>query len=328
MIVPLVVCCLAPAATLTPTEPEKLIEEGHWKWARAIVEPWIRAKPNDPRANFLLSQIHNAFGDRQSPLPLAEKAVQLDGGTAKYHRQVAEVLGVTAQYSGMVRQLFLARRFKKEIDLALAEDARDLQALRDLMEFYLLAPGIAGGDKDQARAAAQRIGRIDIVAGCLAEARMAEFYKQPAKAEALLRKAVESQPGSYRARIALANYYLAASHRNDALAEKQAREALKIDRGRVDAYAVLAVVYAARADWVEMEAVLANAEREIPDDLTPDYRAAEAMLAAHREVPRAVGFLRKYLAAEPEGNAPTHADARRLAASAATSPAAPPSPST
>ena len=128
-------CCLAMAGPVTATLPEKLIEEGHWKRARAIVEPWIREKPDDALANFLLSQIRSAFHDLHAPLGLAEKAVQLDGGISKYHRQLAEVLGVTAQHSGMLQQLFLARRFKKEIDISLAEDAGDLQSLRDLMEF-------------------------------------------------------------------------------------------------------------------------------------------------------------------------------------------------
>lgn len=320
MIASLIVgCCLAPAAAVPQSQPEKLIEEGHWKRARAIVEPWIRAKPGDALANFLLSQIRNAFHDRQSPLPLAEKAVQLDGRTAKYHRQLAEVLGVTAQYSGMLRQLILARRFRKEIGIALDEDPRDLQALRDLMEFYLLAPGIVGGDKDQARAVASRIEGLDVAAGLMARARLADFYKEPGNAQAFLRKAVARQPQNYRARIALAAEYLASDRRHDDLAEQQAREALAIDCSRVDAYSVLAAVIAARGNWAELDRLLATAEQEVPDDLTPFYRAAETMLAWHREWPRAARLLRRYLAAEPEGNAPTVEDARKLVALTAAS---------
>ena len=52
-----------------------------------------------------------------------------------------------AQHSNAFQQLFLARRFRKEIDTALSLDSHDTQALRDLMEFYLLAPGLAGGDR-------------------------------------------------------------------------------------------------------------------------------------------------------------------------------------
>jgi hypothetical protein len=81
-------------------------------------------------ACFLLSHVRAAFGDRSAPLALAERAVALDSKTAKYHRQIAEVVGMIAQQSGAVQQLFLARRFRKEIELALTHDAQDVQAQR------------------------------------------------------------------------------------------------------------------------------------------------------------------------------------------------------
>ena len=128
-------CLLSIGAGLAQSLPEKLIEAGHWKKARAIAEARLQADSRDALANFLLSQIRNAFGDRESPLIFAEKAVSLDGGVAKYHRQIAEVLGVRAQHSGIFQQLLLARRFKKEIDTAIALDPADLQALRDWNAF-------------------------------------------------------------------------------------------------------------------------------------------------------------------------------------------------
>src|SRR6202011_5455590 len=120
---------LAIGAGIAQSLPEKLIEAGHWKKARAIAEARLQADSRDALANFLLSQIRNAFGDRESPLVFGEKAVSLDGGVAKYHRQIAEVLGVKAQHSGIFQQLVLARRFKKEIDTAIALDRVELQAL-------------------------------------------------------------------------------------------------------------------------------------------------------------------------------------------------------
>jgi tetratricopeptide (TPR) repeat protein len=301
--------CLGLASAAAQTLPEQLIAEGHWKRARAIVEPWIRAKPDDALANFLLSQICNAFHDQRSPLGLAERAVQLDSASGRYHRQLAEVLGATAQHSGMLQQLFLARRFKKEIDIAIAEDPSDLQALRDLMEFYLLAPAIAGGDWARAQSVADQIGRLDVAEGCFARARLEESNHESGKLEALFRHAVEAQPGSYRTRSALASFYLSVDRQNYDLAEQQAREAVTIDHGRVEGYATLAEASAMRGNWAEMEAVLASAEKEVPDDLTPYYRAAQALAASHRELPRAERLLRKYLTSEPEGNSPTLTDA-------------------
>ena len=300
-------CCLALAAA-AQSLPEQLIEAGHWKQARALVEAEARKNPNNALASYLLSQIRNAFHDRSSPLTLAEKAVELDGRTAKYHRQLAEVLGVTAQHSGVFQQLMLARRFRKEIDLALALDPGEVLAMRDLMEYYLLAPAIVGGDKTKARLVAGQIARADPVEGRFAEARLARMSQETEKLEPLLRGAVEAQPNNYRARIALAEHYLASTGTHE-LAAQQARAALRIDRGRVDGYSVLAEVYAVRGNAEDLDAVLAAAEKAVPDDLTPHYRAGNVLLTLNRDASRAERLFRKYLTAEPEGNAPTLADA-------------------
>lgn len=289
------------------TDAERLIEAGHWKQARALVEAAKRPS-GDALTAFLLSQIHHAFGDRESPLPLAERAVALAGGVAKYHRQIAEVTGTMAQHAGMLQQLLLAHRFRREIETALAQDPRDLQALRDLMEFYLLAPGIAGGDKGKAQATADRIARVDAVQGYLAQSRLAEAAGDRSREEAKLREAVELGPAHYRARVALAAFLL--SHGNWEEARRQAEIAVKIDGGRVDAFAVLAAVEARSGQTGDLEAVLATAERRVPDDLSPYYRAAEVLMATGRDLERAQRYLQRYLGAEPEGNAPTLSDAR------------------
>ena len=294
--------------------PERLIVEGHWKRARTIVEARYREAPDDALANFLMSQIRNAFGDRESPPKLADKAVALAPKVARYHRQVAEVAGVMAQQANMVRQLFLARRFKHEIDTALSLDPGDLQALRDLMEYYLLAPGIAGGDQEKARATAQRIASLDACEGYLAEARLASFRKEKGGVEALLKKAVEANPSNFRAREALAAYELAPEHPNLELAAQQGRESITRDPGRVTGYAILAEVYAARDALSDLDALLESAERKVPDDLAPYYRAADRLIAAGRDTALAERYLRKYVSQEPEGNQPTLAEAQaRLA---------------
>jgi hypothetical protein len=237
--------------------------------------------------------------------------VAIDGGTAKYHRQLAEVLGVKAQHSGIFQQLVLARRFKKEIDTAIALHPHDLQALRDLMEFYLLAPGIAGGDKAKAWTIAAKIARTDPAQGFSAQARLAELNGDHSQIEGLLCKAVEAAPASYRARIALASFYVSPAHKNLEGAEREARQAEEIDPGRADAYTILAQVHASQGRWSDLDSILATAEREVSDDFVPAYRAGETILASGREIDRAVRCFRKYLSGEPEGNAPTLADAQR-----------------
>lgn len=301
----------AASACLAQQEatPEKLIEAGHWKRARALVEKRLRDAPDDANANFLLSQIRYAFGDRDSPLPLAEKAVRLDPSVARYHRQLAEVQGIQAQRAGIFQQLGLARRFRKEIDTALELDPRDVQAQRDLLEYYLVAPGIVGGDTKKAEALARRIAALDASEGFLARARIAEFRKDQAQTDAMLRRAAEARPPSYKAQMALAQFDLSPRHHDESAAEALAKAAINLECGRVTAYGILAAIYARRADWSALDAILASAATAVPDDGSPYYRAAEQLLADGRDAPRAEKYLRIYLAHEPEGNQPTAADA-------------------
>jgi tetratricopeptide (TPR) repeat protein len=305
----LAVLLLAIVPLSAQSTAEKLIAEGHWKRARTIVEATTHGNPQDALSCFLMSQIKAAFGDRQAPLPLAEKAVALDARTAKYHRQVAEVIGMMAESSGAFSQFLMAHRFSREIHLALELDGKDLQAWRDLEEFYLLAPAIAGGSRNDARNTAHTIARLDPVAGFLAEARLAEAEKLPEKARERYRRAVEAAPSNYHALIALAQFDLGRGHENLDEAAREAAEAVRIDGARAEAYAVLAEVFAARSDWTNLDHVLESAERTAPDDFLPFYRAGERLLAAASDLRRAESYFRKYLSQDPEGNTPSHAEA-------------------
>jgi hypothetical protein len=313
----LLACALAQTASAASSPAEQLIEAGHWKRARALVEAGLRERPADALNYYLLSQIRYAFGDAETPLALAEKAVALDGGVGKYHRQLAEVTGVMAQRANPLRLVALARRFHKELDAALALDPRDALALRDLMEFYLRAPGLIGGDARRAAETADRIAAIDAEEGWLARERLARYRKDRGAAAATLAAGARAIPSSYRLQAAAAEARLAAP-RDLASAEIYARRALALDPSRAAAHAALARVLAYRGDRTGLQAVLAVAEAAVPDDLTPSLRAAEALIETGRDLDFAASLLRRYASAEPEGDAPTRADAlRKLRAIAA-----------
>ena len=56
--------------------------------------------------------------------------------------------------------------------------------------------------------------------------------------------------------------------------------------------------------------MLAQAEKAVPDDLTPYYEAGTVLLDEHSDLTRAERYFRKYLSQEPEGNEPRLAEAR------------------
>jgi hypothetical protein len=161
----------------------------------------------------------------------------------------------------------------------------------DLLEFYLLAPGIAGGDRRKAKTVAQRIHAIDAAEGFLADARIAQFEKRTADAEAALEHAAEVRPASYRAAIELARFYLSAQPPESNRAETAGREAMRLDPDRADAYAILSTIRAGSASMAALEAILAEAARRVPDDPFPYYSAAERLVADRRDLDRAQHYL-------------------------------------
>ncbi|HEV2175991.1 MAG TPA: tetratricopeptide repeat protein [Terriglobia bacterium] len=300
---------LSPSAPGAVPNPDALIKAGHWKRARATLDELCRADSGGARCAYWRSQVKDAFGDLDAALPLAEKAVQLDGGNAAYHYQLAQVCGETAENASFFKAAAWAKRFKAEAEQAASLDSRNTDARFALIEYYLQAPRLIGGSKDKAAAMAREIAKIDPAQGYLAEARLAEDRKDTAAEEQSYRKAVAANPRDYDALVALAAFCARDSVKKYGEAAKYARQALEVDLGRVEAYSALSTASAAREDWSSLDSALAEAARNVSDDFSPYYQAGRVLLENGQNLPRAERYFRKYLTQEPEGGAPSLAQA-------------------
>jgi len=297
-----------PAAANDPA-PEALIKAGHWKRARPLVEQRYQANPGDARSAYLLSQVKAAFGDLDAAVPLAEKAVALDSNNADYHAQLGVVCGETAEKASLFAKAGWAHRFKEETDKAAALDPKNLDARFALMEYYLQAPRLMGGSRQKAGAMAEEISRINRAQGYLAQARLAQEDKDATREEAAFLKALEAAPEDYEILVSTAAFYNRDTQKKYDQAEKHSRRAVKVSPGQVSAYSSLAFALAAVERWPDLDAALAEAEKNVPDDLSPYYQAGRALLYTGKDMPRAERYFRRYLAQEPEGEAPTLAHA-------------------
>lgn len=304
-----------PSSTATARDlsPEELVREGHWKKARAIVEPRYQANPGDPELNYLLSEIRDAFGNLKSARDFAEKAVAMNASDSRYRLQLAIVAGKTAESASLFSRAGWAKKFKIEAEKAAELDPTNLDARFSLLEFYLQAPRLMGGGKEKADAMAEQIARIDPASGALAQARLAQSQKSLAEEENYYLKALALDPQNYDALIDLGFFYTREPNPKLDLAAKYGRRAVPLDPARVDGYSLLASVLASGARWGDLDAILDQAAKEVPDDLTPCYRAGEVILersaAGSPDLSRAESCFRRYLSAEPEGNAPSLAEA-------------------
>jgi len=305
-------CFVISGHAADPGTPEALIEAGHWKRARAMVEPRAAANPRDAQAVWLLSRLKLAFGDLDGALVSAQQAVALEDGNSDYHFQLAQVYGEMAARASMFAAAGLAHKFKGELDVSLARNPKNLDALDALMQYSDQAPGLMGGDKGKARSIADQLVQLSPVHGYLAWAELAREAKDEAKVEESLRQAVQADPKNYEAQTALAGFYTRPPRRNSGEAEKHGREALELHPGQAKAYSVLATVLALERRWDVLEAILSASEKAVPDDLAPYFYSANALLEIGVELERGATYARKYLGQEPEGEEPDVAHAHRL----------------
>ncbi len=312
-LLPLALLLLVPAAAAQQSELMSLLEQGHYKRARAIAEPRTRQNPKDAEALYAMGRIRQAYSDAEGAYTYAERAVQADGSKAPYHCLLGEASGNKAEKAGAFSKFGLGRAVKKEAEAGIAIDPKIASCYHLLLVFHLKAPGIIGGDKNKAQELADRLLSLDPVEGAFAQARLANERKAPiAVHEELFTKAVQANPKSYKANVQLAGIY--AGQKKYDLAEKYAREALKLDPGRGGAYSLLVQIAVMQERWTEVENLLAQSEKAVPDNLNAHYQAARIALAETKAVDRAEKYLRKYLTQEPEGGTPSWANARwRLA---------------
>lgn len=117
---------------------------------------------NDLVARNQLEEAHEKALEWQEAKPENAEAAFWVGGTA----------GQLAMSSGMFSAMGYAKTSRKALESAVALDPENLRAQYMLMQFYVMAPGMMGGDKDEARKIAERIGQESPVEGLRAKGQL------------------------------------------------------------------------------------------------------------------------------------------------------------
>jgi len=288
---------------------QQLIDADHWTRARAQLEARLKTAPDDPVATRQMAQVLHAFDDLPGAQAHAERAVKLAPNDAEAHFALAEVAGDQAEHANPLKQLGLAKKFRKEAEQTIALDPKHIEARLDLISFHYQAPGIAGGDKKKVPALAAEIERLAPEQAWRAKAAIAGHEKDSTALATCYKEGAARQPNDYRARVTYANW-LAAPWRNPAEAEAHARAALALDPDRSAAYTILVVLQARAGQWEQVDATIAEATARVPDDLSPVYQAGRVALTDRNDPVRAEGYFRRYLAKTPEAGTVPHAAAR------------------
>ncbi|MCU1284182.1 MAG: Tetratricopeptide 2 repeat protein [Acidobacteriales bacterium] len=305
------VVCLSTAAFSQNDNPEALIRAGHIKQAKAILESKLKQNPKEANALWQMAWVKMDYKDLEGAIAMGQEAIATDDKNAKAHCLLAEAMGTKAQQDGvgMFEKMRLARGVRKEAERALELNPKYTDCMDVLASFYEQAPGIVGGDKNKAAEMLDRMVHTDPVAGNLKKGNVAANAKDWTKTEEYYKAAYAADPKRFEAVINLGSLYSNDIFKKYDLAEKHSREAIQIDPKRVTAYSLLVQVLLLEKKDAEVEQVLAQAEKNVPDNLNPYFQAGRILLVMNRDYPKAERYFCKYLTQEPEPNMPPLANA-------------------
>ena len=160
----------------------------------------------DPRVWELAGKSAFMLADFKKASEYFEKAAALDGGNSGYFHWLGKAFGRRAETASFINAPRFASECRKAFEKAVQLDPKNLEALNDLLEYYLEAPGILGGGTEKATKIAERIAELDPVEKHFAQARLAEKKKEYSAAEQHLRRASELAPQQIGRVIDLARF--------------------------------------------------------------------------------------------------------------------------
>jgi Flp pilus assembly protein TadD len=220
---------IAIAASLSGASPEwiranSLYQQTEYLQSLAILE----AAPLKDAATLQLGgQDLFMLGEYKKASEAFEKAAALDPNNAKLIHWLGRAYGRRAETSNPFLAPGLASKTRQMFERAVELDPTDKDALGDLLDFYLDAPGFLGGGMHKAEMLAQLILKEDPAEGHYAEGLVADKKKEYASAEEQFRRAAELAPRQVGRILVLARYLANHDHvkESDALFEQAARMA-------------------------------------------------------------------------------------------------------
>jgi Flp pilus assembly protein TadD len=151
-------------------------------------------QPKDGPVYELMGRNQYMQGEYKKASELLEKAVAADPANSGYELWLGRAFGRRAETASPFTAPANANKARQHFEKAVQLDPHNLDALSDLFEYYLQAPGFMGGGLDKADGVAVQMAALDPVEGNWAQARLAEKRKEFGSAEEHFRRAVEMAP--------------------------------------------------------------------------------------------------------------------------------------
>lgn len=221
----------------------------------------LSTAPKTGESQALLCSLYASIEKRDAAVTACEAALAA-APTSDNALALARAYGDKAGHSGALTGMRLVGKVRGNFERAVQLDGNNVEALSDLGQFYVEAPGVAGGGIDKARPLVTRLQPLSAARAHRLAAMIATKTKDDKTAEAEFNAelAVAHTPEAY---VDLANFYR--GHKQPDRAAEQAKLAISHDPHH-------------GPDTVDAAAILL--------DLKRDIRAAQDALRAYLKTPQ------------------------------------------
>lgn len=185
----LLLLCLPLIAYAQSTDAEfaSLLKDRKIAEVEKLANERIATNAKDDVAIWYLANVAaNDAVKREAVIAKAEACAKALPNSAKCHHALGRLYGAAAMSSGMMDGIKYASRIKDEFAKAVELAPMNFDARRDLNQFYLQAPGLAGGSVRKAIANCEDLGKINAAQGKLLRAEVHIYEKKFDKAEGIL----------------------------------------------------------------------------------------------------------------------------------------------
>jgi tetratricopeptide (TPR) repeat protein len=197
---------MASIARAASADFERAREEYQRTDYKTAIDTLLSISPKTAAVYVVTGKAYYMDGQYKKSASCLEKAVIEDPLNSSYYDWLGKAYGGRAEESSFLTALSYANKARGAFERAVALDPSNLEALDDLFEYYIEAPGMVGGGVDKAEGVAAQIGRLSEAEYHYVLARLAQKRKDIRAAEREYRKAVQLAPGDAGRVIDLAGF--------------------------------------------------------------------------------------------------------------------------
>jgi len=252
---------------------DSLWNEGEFRAIVKLVNEESQEEERSPAATYWMCRAYIGLSDYDSSVFYGERAVKLAPDSSYYHLWYGRALGMKLSQGSGLGGLFKAKKVKGEFQRAVELDPTNYEAKFNLMQYLLQAPGIVGGNKDEAFRMAEALKEIKPALGHFAKALCHQVREEYDKADWEFRAATAYD--TTNTEYAFSYFYFLLD----------------------------------REDFPRAEVVLEEIEQTDPDDPNILYQRGKLHLFSGKELERGQDCFRRYLEREPVPNSPSAAAA-------------------